>query len=292
MIILNTPKNTKITDADIALGTSANMRTRYDLPAIIQVAESLADHGYDASLGPVVLAKLPKPERDSSASVVVPEKINMAITNAGGYQIELKGVKKMIVGLSGLTSGEEREYGIINGQTRYYAARLLSLLGIDVAVPVSVVEYDPALSARVDNDERLLKGHGRAELLARCVMIRSSDPTMTQAELGRRLGMTLKDRTRLQWLDAASAYCMKYQDTDYVSIDGGAYKAKELADANGKLDHANREKAKPEVEATSVTFIELELMGLVELVKVLKDKDKAIRMPYGAKITEALARYK
>jgi len=292
MSITITSKGTKIADTQIAVGTSANMRTSYKLEDILNVAESLADHGYDASLGPVVVCKLPVPERDSSAMVVVPDKIQKAITNEGGHQVELNGKKHMIVGLAGLASGEEREYGIINGQTRLLAARLLSLLGIDITVPVQVVEYDASLSARIDNDERLLKGHNRIELLARCIVIRSADPTMTQAQLGRALGMTNKDRTRLQWLDAASAYSMKYNDTNLADIDGGAYKAKDLANATGKLDHANRDTGKKEAEPVGVTFQELELMGLTELVAVLKDADKAKRIPYGAKITEALARYK
>jgi hypothetical protein len=284
-----TIKGAKITDNMISIGTSANMRTSYALKAILEVAESLADHGYDSSLGPVVLAKLPKPERDSSACVVIDPKIQQSITNEGGHKLVMGDKPYMLVGFASLASGEEREYGIVNGQTRYLAARLLAGLGIDITVPVSVVEYDPALSARIDNDERLLKGHGRAELLARCVLIRSADPTMKQADLGRSLGMTAKDRTRLQWLDAASAYSMKHQDTDYKAIDAGAYKAKDLQDANGKLDHDNRPQAE-EKEAVSVTFQELELMGLKELVKVLKDKDKTTRMPYGARIVEALAK--
>lgn len=290
-------KGAKLTDNLISVGTSANMRAKYPLQAILDVAQSIADHGYDPSLGPVIVAKLPKPERDSSACVIVPEKIQADITNKGGHQVELNGQKKMVVGLASLASGEEREYGIINGQTRYMACRLLNALGFDVTIPVTVAEYDPAMSARIDNDERLLKGHDRAEALARCVMIRSNDPTMSQADLGRKLGMTLKDRTRLQWLDAASKYAMTYNDHDYVAIDDGAYKAKDLADANGKIDHAAKAKAKeaeaskPE-EATSVTFDELTLMGLPDLVAVLKDADKSKRMDYGRRISEALARYK
>lgn len=263
---------------DIGFGHPLNMRTGYDLPRILKLAQRLRQ-GYAEESGPVIVCRV-KPFQSEP-------RINMLGKDMSkGLELQLDDDTKVTIRDEHLPKGEaNRTLAVVNGQGRMLAAMIMAALGYSVTIPFREVTEAEArgLSAKIDADENARLKHSRHELLAHVVRMLDNDATLSQAQIGRLIGFTPAERTKLQWVDAAARYCQRTNDHDYQRIDSLAVDAATLKAATGRI--ADKSTV---AKSNNITVKTLQALGLLEFATLVENSDTVALTAWAKRTLQAL----